>query len=292
MNIKSELQGAKGLLNKLRDSYMPSGNIIAQEAIKNLGYTASRIIKDEVRNKFNTLLFNALIEEWKVFQKYEKELYKSKIIPSIFELIEKRKKEFPTSQSLIKNIKTAIEKKNRIKDSEWLITFLSESLFEYYEALFQSLHQSRRSRAGGSFQYQIENLFKLAGFPFSKQTRLNGPVDFLLPSENYFSQYRHDAIILSVKRTLRERWQQAIAELQAARVGRIYLATAEIDKGKIRDRDLDRMDSLNVTLVVFDNIKAEKFPKRNTVIGYGEFINTNILSAESLWIRRGIPPTL
>ncbi|MBI5875701.1 MAG: hypothetical protein HZB81_07675 [Deltaproteobacteria bacterium] len=288
MNIKSELQGVKGLLNKLRDSHMPSGNIIAHEAIKKLGYTASRITKDEVRNGFNTLLFNALIEEWKVFQKYEKEFYKSKIIPSIFELIEKRKKEFPICQSLIKNIKTAIVKKNRIKDSEWLIAFLSKSLFEYYEALFQSLHQSRRSRAGGSFQYQIENLFNLAGFPFAKQTRLNGPVDFLLPSENYFSQYRHDAIILSVKRTLRERWQQAIAELQAARVGRIYLATAEIDKNKIRERDLDRMDSLNVTLVVFDNIKMEKFQKRNTVIGYSEFINTNVLSAESLWIRRGV----
>ena len=168
---------------------------------------------------------------------------------------------------------------------------MSESLFEYFEALFQSIHQSRRSRAGGSFQYQIENLFNLAGFPFSKQTRLNGPVDFLLPSEDYYLRYRHDAIILSVKRTLRERWQQAIAELQAARVGRIYLATAETDKNKVRERDLDRMDNLNVTLIVFDTIKSEKFPDRNTVIGYSEFINTNILSAERLWIQRGVSPT-
>ncbi|MEK6690540.1 MAG: type II restriction endonuclease [Nitrospirota bacterium] len=287
MSIKDDLQGTKGLLRNLRNINMPQGVIIAKEAIKNLGYVTKKIEKAQVRKSFNTFLFDVLIEEWNVFQKYEKELYKSKIIPFIFELTENRRKEFPNCQALIKNASIVIEQ-NKKQNSRWFITYISETLFEYFEALFQSIHQSRRSRAGGSFQYQVENLFNLAGFPFSKQTRLNGPVDFLLPSEDYFRQYRHDAIILSVKRTLRERWQQAIAELQSARVGRIYLATAETDKGRIRDRDLDRMDRLNVTLVVFDSIKADKFPNRNTVIGYSEFINTNVLSAERLWMKRGI----
>lgn len=290
MSIKDELQGSRGLLKRLRNTYMPQGTVIAKEAIENLGYIAEQIGKSRVRKRFNTLLFDVLIEEWNVFQKYEKELYKSKVIPFIFELTENNSENFPTCQTVIKTLSIALEQ-NKKQNSKWFINYLSESLFEYFEALFQSIHQSRRSRAGGSFQYQVENLFNLSGFPFSKQTRLNGPVDFLLPSEDYFRQYRHDAIILSVKRTLRERWQQAIAELQSARVGRIYLATAETDKKKIRDRDLDRMDSLNVTLVVFDNIKSEKFPSRNTVIGYSEFINTNILSAERLWIQRGISPT-
>lgn len=290
MSVKDELQGTRGLLRKLRNTYMPQGVVIAQEAIRNLGYIAEQIEKMEGRRSFNSLLFDVLIEEWNVFQKYEKELYKSKVIPSIFDLIERDSPEFSNCQAVIKNASVTVEQ-NKNQNSKWFITFLSESLFGYFEALFQSIHQSRRARAGGSFQYQVENLFNLAGFPFSKQTRLNGPVDFLLPSEEYYRQYRHDAIILSVKRTLRERWQQAIAELQSARVGRIYLATAEIDKDRIRDHDLDRMDSLNVTLVVFDNIKSEKFTSRNTVVGYSEFINTNVLSAESLWIQRGISPT-
>lgn len=290
MSIKDELQGTRGLLRRLRNTYMPQGVVIAQEAIRNLRYIAGQIEKAEVRRNFNSLLFDVLIEEWNVFQKYEKELYKSKVIPSIFELIERDSSEFPNCRAVVKNTSIAIEQ-NKNQDSKWFLTFLSKSFFEYFEALFQSIHQSRRARAGGSFQYQIENLFNLAGFPFSKQTRLNGPVDFLLPSEEYYHQYRHDAIILSVKRTLRERWQQAIAELQSARVGRIYLATAETYKKRIRDRDLDRMDSLNVTLVVFDNIKSDKFPDRNTVIGYSEFINTNVISAERLWAQRGIAPS-
>lgn len=289
MNIKEELQGTRGLLRRLRKTYMPKGIVIAQEAIRNLRYTEEQITKEQVKSNFNTLLFNVLLEEWNIFQRYEKELYKSKVIPTVFELIEKGSSEFPVCQSVIRNIIGSLEQ-NINRDAKWIITDLSESLFEYFEALLQSIHQSRRSRAGGSFQYQVENLFNLAGFPFSKQTRLNGPVDFLLPSEEYYRQYRHEAIILSVKRTLRERWQQAIAELQTARVGRIYLATAETDKSKIRDRDLDRMDNLNVTLVVLDNIKSEKFLNRNTVIGYSEFIDTNILSAERLWIQRGISP--
>lgn len=290
MSIKDELQGTRGLLRRLRNTYMPHGVVIAEEAIKNLRYIAEQIEKAQVRRNFNSLLFDVLIKEWDVFQKYEKELYKSKVIPSIFELIERDTSEFPNCRAVVKNTSIAIEQ-NKNEDSKWFLTFLSKSFFEYFEALFQSIHQSRRARAGGSFQYQVENLFNLAGFPFSKQTRLNGPVDFLLPSEEYYHQYRHDAIILSVKRTLRERWQQAIAELQSARVGRIYLATAETDKKRIRDRDLDRMDSLNVTLVVFDNIKSDKFPDRNTVIGYSEFINTNVISAERLWAQRGIAPS-
>jgi len=290
MSIKNELQGIRGLLRRLRNTYMPHGVVIAEEAIRNLRYIAEQIEKAQARRNFNSLLFDVLIEEWNVFQKYEKELYKSKVIPFIFELIENNSEKFPTCQTVVKHLSITLEQ-NRNQNSKWFINNLSESLFEYFEALFQSIHQSRRSRAGGSFQYQMENLFNLSGFPFSRQTRLNGPVDFLLPSEDYFHQYRHDAIILSVKRTLRERWQQAIAELQSARVGRIYLATAETDKKKIRDRDLDRMDSLNVTLLVFDNIKSEKFPDRNTVIGYSEFINTNVLSAERLWIQRGISAT-
>lgn len=290
MSIKDELQGTRGLLQRLRNTYMPQGVDIAQEAISNLGYISNQIEKDHVRKYFNNLLMNILREEWKVFQRYEEELYKSTVIPAIIELTERTSSEFPSCQNIIRDISIALNL-NKNNDPKWLITLLSESLFEYFEALLQSIHQSRRSRAGGSFQYQVENLFNLAGFPFSRQTRLNGPVDFLLPSEDYYQRYRHDAIILSVKRTLRERWQQAIAELQAARVGRIYLATAEIDKNKVRERDLDRMDNLNVTLVVFDSIKLEKFPDRNTVIGYSEFINTNILSAERLWSQRGVSST-
>jgi len=290
MSIKDELQGTRGLLRRLRNVYMPHGISIAQEAIRNLGYVAEQFTRADARKNFNKLLSDVLLEEWNVFQKYEKELYKSKIIPSILELTEDNRSEFPFCQGVIRDIVSSIEQ-NKDRGAKWFITFLSESLFEYFEVLLQSIHQSRRTRAGGSFQYQIENLFNLAGFPFSRQTRLNGPVDFLLPSEGYYTQYRHDAIILSVKRTLRERWQQAIAELQSARVGRIYLATAETDKNRVRERDLDRMDNLNVTLVVFDNIKSEKFPNRNTVIGYSEFVNTNILSAERLWIQRGVQPT-
>lgn len=290
MSIKKELQGARGLVKILRNSFMPPGVAIAKESAKNLGYTAEQVEKEEVRRNFDSLLLNVLNEEWEVYQKYEKELYKTKVIPTIFNLIENENNRFPVCQSVIKNIIDSLSQKETI-DFKECITIISESLFEYFEALFQSIHQSRKARAGGSFQYQIENLLTLGGFPFSKQTKLNGPVDFILPSEEYYTQYRHDAIILSVKRTLRERWQQAIAELQSARIGRIYLATAETDKRRIRENDLNRMDNLNVTLVVFDSIKIEKFPNRNTVIGYNEFINTNVLSAEQLWIQRGIATT-
>jgi hypothetical protein len=288
MTVKSELQGGNGLLKKLRDECIPQGQLIAHEAIGNLNLNADNITKEKARENFNDLLYKVLLEEWKVYQSYETALYKTKVIPEIIKLIRSNKRAYPKCQFLIKTALDEIQGQDSPDDKMLKIT---QSFYEYFEALFQSLHQSRKTRAGGSLQYQIEHIFNLCGFPFQKQTFLNGPVDFLIPSEEYFHRYRHDAIILSLKRTLRERWQQAIAELHAARVGRIYLATAETDKGKIRNRDLDRMDNLNVTLVVFDRMKIEKFPERPTVIGYTEFINTNIAVAEQLWIQRGIVQT-
>ncbi len=133
-------------------------------------------------------------------------------------------------------------------------------------------------------QYQLEHLFERCGFLFEKQTRLNGPVDFLFPSERYFSHYKHDAIVLSVKRTLRERWQQSVAELRAADVGRIFLATAERERAS--EATLKRMDDLNVTLVVFDELKQAFYEDRRNVIGYSEFIHVNLAYAEGLWSQR------
>ena len=70
MSIKDELQGASGLLNIVKEKYMPSGSVIAQEAIKNLGYDSSRLKPVDVGKDFNKLLKDVLEEEWLGYQKY------------------------------------------------------------------------------------------------------------------------------------------------------------------------------------------------------------------------------
>lgn len=125
MSIKDELQGTRGLLRRLRNTYMPHGVVIAEEAIKNLRYIAEQIEKAQARRNFNSLLFDVLIEEWNVFQKYEKELYKSKVIPSIFELIERDSSEFPNCRAVVKNTSIAIEQ-NKNQDSKWFLTTLNQ----------------------------------------------------------------------------------------------------------------------------------------------------------------------
>lgn len=86
MSIKDELQGASGLLKIVKEKYMPNGSVIAQEAIKNLGYDSSRLKPNEVRKDFNKLMEDVLEEEWRVYQKYELKVYRENIIPYLSQL--------------------------------------------------------------------------------------------------------------------------------------------------------------------------------------------------------------
>lgn len=279
--LKQELQGREGLFARLRKACMPSGITIAEEARTHLGHH-DVLPKEEVRRCFNALLDQALQEEYAVFRRYEQQVYRREVANVIFGSEGAYLENYPCVQAL-REVGLDIVASEELSDYEKLAQ-IYEKLFDLTFVVAQSMTQSRSARAGGSMQYQLEHLFERCGFLFEKQTRLNGPVDFLFPSERYFNRYKHDAIVLSVKRTLRERWQQSVAELQAAGVGRIFLATA--DREEASEATLKRMDDLNVTLVVFDELKRDFYADRRNVIGYSEFIEVNMVYAERLWCQR------
>ena len=50
--------------------------------------------------------------------------------------------------------------------------------------------------------------------------------DFVLPSEAAFERNRVICVVASLKRTLRERWQEVVAELVRLSAPNVYLVTA------------------------------------------------------------------
>jgi hypothetical protein len=84
--------------------------------------------------------------------------------------------------------------------------------FPELDAIFLSAAQTRKSRAGLSFEYHVERLFKDGRIRYEAQAVFGGRrPDFILPDVKELNE-KGDALIVSLKTTLRERWKQLAME--------------------------------------------------------------------------------
>ncbi|MFH1777736.1 MAG: type II restriction endonuclease [Candidatus Omnitrophota bacterium] len=91
-------------------------------------------------------------------------------------------------------------------------------------------------------------------------------------------------VIISIKRTLRERWKQVVGELASTNAGRIYIMTADID---ISPSKVKKMTKHNVTLVIWDELKTKRFKKYYNVTGFSQFIKIDLPSSKKMWEQLG-----
>ena len=159
----------------------------------------------------------------------------------------------------------------------------------YFPALdrfFLGLTQSRRRRAGKTFEYLIKELFLALDYPFTSQPIINGQPDFLLPSIEHFERFATDCIIFTVKRTLRERWRQIVTE--GTRGLGFFLAT--IDEN-VAERDLAEMLRSRVTLVVPERIKSQTYENARNAISFEYFFRFYLDPAMERWREAGVLDT-
>lgn len=151
--------------------------------------------------------------------------------------------------------------------------------FFIIDRFFLSLTQSRRQRAGASFEVVVQTLFGALGYPYTSQPELSGSrPDFVLPSVAHYHAFAADCLIFTCKRTLRERWRQVVTEGLTGQA--FYLAT--IDE-KISVPELTRMKDRNVIVVVPDTIKAQKYLNQLNVISFESFFDHHLDPALSRW---------
>lgn len=232
----------------MRSKIMPSGDELAKLTQEKLV-----VSRRKVKANFNRYLDQLLSLEFKIYKNYEEECSK-KII----------------DEAMGKGLLTDME------------TF-SETFIQNYDKLwefFLSISQSRKTRAGGSFEKHVKYLFELLDYPFERQSVLNGKVDYVIPSMNAFKRNRTSCVVISVKRTLRERWRQVIGELTSTNAGKIYILTADKD---ISYAKVEEMKNHNVNLVVWDKYKDKKFKDHYNVLGFTQFVKVDLPSSRRLW---------
>lgn len=164
------------------------------------------------------------------------------------------------------------------------------AIFPYLYALSLSSTNSRRSRAGQTFEMLIEKCLDILDYPYQNQSslgtdfyrnhRIGKKVDLIVPGRNAYEQRRTACGIVSAKTSLRERWQEVVEELNRSNVRHIYLAT--LDEG-ITSNQLEIMREYNITLIVRKSEKEGKFPTAGTVDSFDTFFNGTIPHLLAAW---------
>ena len=239
----------------LRGAKLPKAENIVKEAFDDLGLVQGKTAPEDAIRDFNGNLRSVFDQTLVVLERYEREVYVEAL------------------KEVARREKTALDGKS-IEDG--LEVLLDELWF-----VMQSRSQSRKSRGGSDFELELQGMFDLCGIPYTAQAAKER-TDLIIPSLDYFKQNRTKSVVVSAKRTLRERWRQVAEELYALRSPNVYLAVAE-EVGKITKEKADAIWKYNIHLLVWDELKKTDFPNHPGVIGYGEFVSIEIPLFQPHW---------
>lgn len=163
--------------------------------------------------------------------------------------------------------------------------------FPKIDAMLLSAAQQRKSRAGYSFEHHIEAMMIDGGIPFEKQVVIEAKKrpDFILPSRALYDdagRAAKEALVLSAKTTLRERWKQVGQEMKNCD---LYLATVDEN---IAGNAIEDMASQGIVLVVPEGLKnsdTTEYKKQSSVISFETFFKAEVGAARwPLWTARGL----
>lgn len=145
--------------------------------------------------------------------------------------------------------------------------------FGRLDAIFLSASQMRKSRAGRSFEHHVQRLFKDGYVRHEEQVVLGGRrPDFVLPNIQTLNK-KGDALVVSLKTTLRERWKQVGMERFG---GALFLATVD---DRVSGDAILEMQRHNISLVVPESLKKAKeteYGKYDHVITFRQFFDQEV----------------
>jgi len=231
----------------------------------NLGLKLFNVVYGDLYSKSVSNTPGDIIEklidfEYQIYRKYEFEVFSSllvdKSVPDIF---------------MAKNIHSAKE-------------FFGLKLDQLSD-VFMSMAQARKTRMGTTYELHVKQYLHDLDIPFEYQQSVDGKKrpDFILPSKSYYyseSRKPDDAILLSLKSTVKERWAQILNE--GHRIKTRYLAT--LDKSVTTDQ-IQEMKEKNVILIVTEWAKknTESYKTTDNVITFKDFANIVLKSKRLLW---------
>jgi hypothetical protein len=278
-DLRKEIFGHEGFANWLRREKL-SPKALAQKAQERTQAKLGVLNCEKV----NDFLCSLVDDEYEIYLEVERELIET-AIENFLKAGEEERRKYPNLRRLILQVQTQI-----IRNSDPIETLIeiSKPLAHFYKLLMESFAQSRKTRAGGSAQYHIEFILDELGYKglYERQRILNGTVDFLFPSFEMWQKDRRRCTVLSIKRTLRERYKQVFEELSATRGLVLYLLSTQTESEAQKDITQEKVQHLNeqnVYLIVRDVIKQGRFPQEANVLGFTDFFCKELPRLKDRW---------
>ena len=237
-------------------THIPPASALAEDAMKSvLGDRVND--KEYIKKSFSALVSEIQVRAYRLYQEHEARA---------------------SGQAFRSVIRPLLAAQASADD---LLEFL-EQRFPILDRFFLSLTQSRRQRAGKTFEIVVTTLFQVLEYPHTSQPNLGDSTpDYVLPSIEWYSKYATDCIILTCKRTLRERWRQVVTE---GVTGKFYLAT--IDDG-LSTAELGRMRDRRVVVVVPAELKQREYEGDLNVISFETFFEQHLDAELIRWRANG-----
>lgn len=164
-------------------------------------------------------------------------------------------------------------------------------IFPYIYRLSLSNTQSRRSRAGKSFEAIIYKIYDSLGYEYDSQSKvgrktfdilgLGKKVDSILPNVKCYAERRNKTIIGTMKTSLRERWQEVAEEIERTKIPEIHLLTADenIPKSKAKE-----MANHNIIVVTYDWVaNSESLKPMKNIISFEKYLFEEIPNILKFW---------
>ena len=273
-------------IQEFRKKYVKTPREYIEESIGLKKYDAEKL-----KGNVESLLINERDSIYQLFLRDESRM-NAKLVSHLMQT-----REFPKSryESLLAASNIFEEKSSlgidafRTRSSE-LYGQVTGEIFPYLYALSLSSTNSRRARAGGTFEMLIEKCLQILDYTFQNQSslgtdfyksnRIGKKVDIIIPGRKAYEQRRTDCGIISAKTSLRERWQEVVEELNRSNVRHIYLAT--LDDG-ITSNQVDIMKEYNITLIVRESEKTKKFSGAGNVESFDSFFNKTVPHLLAAW---------
>lgn len=278
-----EKKRLRSIFKKCRDSVIPSTRDLIKEEIALL--KANSNIFDKIKHT-SEFIIELRDKAWKKYLQCEVQAFRDvimllldgdylprEILSSVFERLE---------VSGMESIETLHSTINLIGD-------FSSRITPYYYELSKSLTQSRRSRAGKEFEHIIAALMELLDFPYVDQSSIGKKsfeakglgkiVDGILPSVESYQSNRSKCLIVTMKTSLRERWQEVVEELHRTNVPSIHLLTLDEN---ITQKNLETMKNHNITLVTYEWVQRKLVDNTN-IISFEQFFNKEIPHILDWW---------
>jgi len=164
-------------------------------------------------------------------------------------------------------------------------------IFPYVYRISLSNTQSRRSRAGKTFEVIIYKVYDCLDYTFDSQSKvgrktftelgLGKKVDSILPNIQAYQKRRSKTIIGTMKTSLRERWQEVAEEIERTKIPQIHLLTVDesISKSKAQE-----MNNHNIIIVAYDWVSnSESLKQMKNIISFEEYLFEEIPSILKFW---------